>query len=349
MRKNLSKSITAGALAGVFMLTGGSAAFATTGGNNPTDEGLQEMLDAIGGGTESGSNGSGSNSDTNTGGSANNGSQGNTGASNSGSVEVDGYYEAETDHIRVESEQTTYPLAPGENAYWYLDVSSITGEPATAYTDLEVEGTFGYTLTVVDTISGEVLYSAHSSDIDGVIQLHEFELTTGANYVTQVTADRDAPQNQNILMEKTITAQGESVTVPPKPPETPETPDEPNEPGTPDEPGVPDEPETPERPDRPVPPELEEPREPVETTTREIPTTERNEATTTTPPVDEEDPEGLLIESGYINENPGVFWGAVFSAFAGLVLIGFGAARIIRNRSASANTVDNENSAGGAK
>lgn len=340
MRENLSKSITAGALAGVFVLTGGSAALASTGGNNPTEEGLQEMLDAIGGDTgseDSGSNGSTGDSDTDSDNSADVDSPGDTGADDGRSVEVEGYYQATTKHILIESEQTTHPLAPGETAYWFVDVSSLTGEPATAYADLEAGGNFGYTITVHEGVSDEIIYSEHSSNITDSVELDELELTDGANYTFAITADSDAPQNANADADLTVTAMGESVEAPPETPDGPEGP------------GNPDEPETPERPERPVPPTLDEPREPVETTPREIPTAERDDSSAVTPPVDEENPDNPLIESGYINENPGIFWGAVFSAFAGLVLIGIGTTRFIRNRSASGSVVSTDNNVGGAK
>ncbi|WP_156837322.1 hypothetical protein [Nesterenkonia alba] len=357
--KKLSRAITAGALASVFMLTSAAAASASTSGNEPTEEGLQEMLDALEeDGTPEPEQGASSITAEEVEALREAGIPESDASSiswqevealreleqdfstitpeqfeevrqqASSSVPVENYQEAETDHIHIESEQTTYPLAPGETAYWFVDVSSLTGEEATAYTDLNVNGSFEAQINVYEENAGEVIYSESNANIFDTVVLDEFELTEGVNYVISVTAADDAPQREQINLELIVSAMGESTPITPEPPTTEEPPtDDPTDPPTDiSTPPEPEDPETPERPDRPVPPELEHPEreDPV------VPESERDDPTVTP-----EEDDTIEIPTGYAPEGP-VLWGFIFAGVAGLAAIGVGAYRLLRNKKAAA-------------
>lgn len=229
------------------------------------------------------------------------------------------------EHIGLAQAGSEYLLAPNQSAYWAVSANSLTGLETEATAALYVSGTFGADITVVDTNSGDVLLNDHTADMDGTVDFDAFDLVDGRDYLVEVQADENTPELEDITVELTVNAEGESIPITPggEEPPTPEPTPEPDEPADPDEPVSDEQPPEPDEPnEEPVVPD------PVEEAPAEE-TAEDSEEAADTP----------TIASGVIpEEDAGVLVAALTGLAAGLAALVFGIRRLFKNKNAVGDT-----------
>lgn len=239
--------------------------------------------------------------------------------------------EIEGEHIFVSAAHSEYLLAPNQSAYWTVSAVSAFGEDATATADLSADGTFGADITIIDARTAEVLLNEHTADIDGTIDFDAFDLAQGRDYVVEIQADENTPEQEELMLELSVHAEGETIPVTPEPQPEPEPQPVPT---TPEEPA-------PEEDTEPAPPESEE--APPEEQEAPVPSEEEPAARsgqTIAEEVDqptintiEEQTETPTIASGIIaEENRGLFLAALSGLVVGVGAIAYGSVRAFKKK-----------------